>query len=192
MPTRNELLYLCGLQDTTACRRPILVEVPTPVLHVILYQPEIPPNTGNIIRLCANSGATLHLIEPLGFELDNARVKRAGLDYHELARVRRHRDWATFLELFCAQQSGGRIWAFSTHGTRRYDTVTYRPGDAMMFGPESRGLPAEVMSEAARTTGSEATLRLPMMPSNRSLNLSNAVAIGLYEALRQTSFQGLT
>lgn len=174
-----------------ACRRPTLAEAPYSVLHVILYQPEIPPNTGNIIRLCANSGAMLHLIEPLGFELDSARVKRAGLDYHELASVRRHRDWETFLELFSGPLRGGRIWAFSTHGTRRYDTVTYRPGDAMMFGPETRGLPAQVMSEAARTSGADATLRLPMMPSNRSLNLSNAVAIGLYEALRQTRFQGL-
>ena len=155
--------------------------------HVILYEPEIPPNTGNIIRLCANTGTMLHLIEPLGFELDSARVRRAGLDYHELAEVRRYPDWAAFLE----QRGNRRIWAFSTRGARRYDEVDYDPDDGLLFGPETRGLPAAVMRQAAQTTAGQHVLRLPMMPASRSMNLANTVAVALYEALRQTGFRNL-
>lgn len=149
-------------------------------LHIILYQPEIPPNTGNIIRLCANTGASLHLVGPLGFQLDNSRVKRAGLDYAELARVQQYVNW----EAFRAQHPEMRIWAFSTRGQQRYDEADYRPHDGLLFGPETRGLPAEVLADM----GHEYCLRLPMADTSRSLNLSNTVAVGLYEAWRQLGF----
>lgn len=152
------------------------------MLHVVLFQPEIPPNTGNVIRLCANSGAALHLIRPLGFELDHAKLRRAGLDYHEFTRVAAHDDLAAFL----ATVQPRRLFALSTRGRARYDTVGYADGDALMFGPETRGLPQDVLDgidEAHR-------LRLPMQPGNRSLNLSNAVAIVVYEAWRQMGFDG--
>ncbi|MFP4155406.1 MAG: tRNA (cytidine(34)-2'-O)-methyltransferase [Halothiobacillaceae bacterium] len=152
------------------------------MLNVILYQPEIPPNTGNIIRLCANAGAGLHLIEPLGFSLEARAVRRAGLDYHELADLTR---WPG-LEPCLKALAPGRLFAFSTRGLTRHDQPAYQPGDALLFGPETRGLPADVLASLPP----EQRLRLPMRPGCRSLNLSNAVAIGLYEAWRQLDFPG--
>jgi tRNA (cytidine/uridine-2'-O-)-methyltransferase len=153
------------------------------VLHVILYQPEIPPNTGNIIRLCANSGARLHLVGPLGFVLDDARLRRAGLDYVELTDVRQYLNWLAFLE----ENPELRLWAFSTRGKKSHCQAAIRDGDGLLFGPESRGLPEEILD----VTGADYTLRIPMRKNSRSLNLSNTVAIGLYEALRQMAFPGL-
>lgn len=153
------------------------------MLNVVLYQPEIPPNTGNIIRLCANSGARLHLVGPLGFVLDDARLKRAGLDYHELATVLSYPDWKSYLE----QNPGTRLWAFSTRGKRRYCDVAYRADDTLLFGPETRGLPQSLLD----SLDSEHTLRLPMTVNSRSLNLSNTVAVAVYEAQRQLDFKGL-
>lgn len=152
------------------------------MLHVVLHQPEIPPNTGNVIRLCANTGAQLHLVGPLGFELDDARLRRAGLDYHEYAQVSVHADLPAYL----AAAKPARLFALSTRGTRRYDTVRYDDGDALLFGSETRGLPAEVISALPP----EQRIRLPMRPDNRSLNLSNAVAVVVYEAWRQRDFAG--
>ena len=152
------------------------------MLHVVLHQPEIPPNTGNVIRLCANSGAALHLIRPLGFDLDHAKLRRAGLDYHEFAEVAVHDDFASFL----AHASPARVFALSTRGRVRYDTVQYADGDAFVFGSETRGLPQAFID------GLDASRRLclPMRPGNRSLNLSNAVAVVVYEAWRQLGFAG--
>jgi len=152
------------------------------MFHVVLFQPEIPPNTGNIIRLCANAGVALHLIHPLGFELSEARVKRAGLDYHEMATVREHAD----LEAFMRDAVPSRLYAVSTRGARRYTDVEYRPGDAFLFGPETRGLPQTLLDGLPQ----DRVLRLPMRPDNRSLNLSNAVAVLVYEAWRQHDFTG--
>lgn len=152
------------------------------MLHVILYQPEIPPNTGNIIRLCANTGCGLHLIEPLGFALDDARLRRAGLDYHEWADLRVHAS----LEDCLAALAPARLLAVSTRGTQRYDQVGYRPGDALMFGPETRGLPSDVLESVPPAQ----RVRLPMRPGQRSLNLSNAVAVLVFEAWRQLGFEG--
>jgi len=152
------------------------------MVHVVLFEPEIPPNTGNVIRLCANSGAALHLVRPLGFDLDHAKLRRAGLDYHELARVAVHDD----LDAFIAAIHPVRLFALSTRGTVRYDTIAYSAGDALMFGPETRGLPQDVLERIA----SDRRLRLPMRPDNRSLNLSNAVAVVVYEAWRQLGFNG--
>ncbi len=152
------------------------------VLAVILYQPEIPPNTGNVIRLCANTGAALHLIEPLGFTLDAPRLRRAGLDYHEFAQLSVHEDLSTCL----AALNPTRVFAFSARASRCYSTVAYRRGDALMFGPETRGLPAQVLSDPRVNQ----TLRLPMRTGQRSLNLSNAVAVAVYEAWRQLGFSG--
>ena len=152
------------------------------MLQVVLYQPEIPPNTGNAIRLCANTGAQLHLIEPLGFTLEDAKLRRAGLDYHEFASVRVH---AT-LDAFLAAVAPPRLFALSTRGGTRYDRVHYAESDALLFGPETRGLPQAVIDalpEAQR-------LRLPMRAGNRSLNLSNAVAVVVFEAWRQLGFAG--
>lgn len=150
------------------------------MLHIILYQPEIPPNTGNIIRLCANTGAGLHLVGPLGFQLDNTRVKRAGLDYAEMASVQQYTSWQAFKEA----QPEMRIWAFSTRGKKPYHRADFLHGDGLLFGPETRGLPDSVLAEA----GSEHCLHLPMADASRSLNLSNTVAVGLYEAWRQLGF----
>ena len=150
------------------------------MLHIILYQPEIPPNTGNIIRLCANTGAMLHLVGPLGFQLDNSRVKRAGLDYAEMTRVQQYVNWETFKE----EHPEMRIWAFSTRGQRAYHQADFETGDGLLFGPETRGLPDSLLAEA----GAEHCLRLPMADASRSLNLSNTVAVGLYEAWRQLGF----
>ena len=152
------------------------------MFHVALYQPEIPPNTGNIIRLCANTGATLHLIRPLGFSLDDKQMRPAGLDYHECAALRVHDD----LNAFLAEAQPVRIFACSTRGGRRYDEVAFHPGDALLFGPETRGLPLSLLDSFPPGE----ILRLPMMPGNRSLNLSNAVAVVVYEAWRQSGFVG--
>ncbi len=152
------------------------------MLDIVLHRPEIPPNTGNVIRLCANAGARLHLIAPLGFELDDARLRRAGLDYHEFTSLRVHADLAAFVETVGPQ----RLFAVSTRGQVRYDTVRYAAGDAVMFGSETAGLPAEVL----QAIDPSCRLRLPMRPGNRSLNLSNAVAVIAYEAWRQTGFAG--
>lgn len=152
------------------------------MFHVVLYQPEIPPNTGNIIRLCANTGAALHLVEPLGFELDDAQLRRAGLDYREYARVMIHADLVA-----AARHFGDARWfAFSTRGGQRYDQVRYCPGDVLLFGPESRGLPDAVLDRVDEGR----RLRLPMRPGNRSVNLSNSVAIAVFEAWRQHGFAG--
>ncbi|TDJ40628.1 MAG: tRNA (cytidine(34)-2'-O)-methyltransferase [Gammaproteobacteria bacterium] len=153
------------------------------MLHVMLFEPQIPPNTGNVMRLCANSGATLHLIGPLGFELDDTRLKRAGLDYRHWADVRQHDD------LDQARLAAGiqRIYAFTTKGSRRHCDVRFAPGDGLLFGPETRGLPASLLE----ALGPDQCLRIPMQPESRSLNLANAVAIGLYEAMRQLEFGGL-
>ena len=152
------------------------------MFHILLYEPEIPPNTGNIIRLCANTGAQLHLIEPLGFELDDARLKRAGLDYHEYAAVSRYAS----LEACLQQLQPPRLFGFSTHGKRNVFDVAFQPGDALLFGPETRGLPAALRQQL----GESHVLRLPMLPVNRSLNLANAVAVVVYEAWRQQGFIG--
>ena len=150
------------------------------MIHVVLFEPEIPPNTGNVIRLCANTGATLHLIEPLGFRLDDKSLKRSGLDYHDLAEVRVHADLAA-----CVGALGGaRLLAVETDARLSYADFAYRAGDALMFGPETRGLPAHVRERI----GDEHSLRIPMRPASRSLNLSNAVALVVYEAWRQLGF----
>ena len=150
------------------------------MFHVVLDQPEIPPNTGNVIRLCANTGATLHLVHPLGFELEDARLRRAGLDYREWARVREHASWEAYL----GNERPGRVLAFSTRGTGSYADMRYQAGDALLFGPETRGLPAELLA----AVGPGNVLRLPMVPGSRSLNLSNTVAVVVYEAWRQQGF----
>jgi tRNA (cytidine/uridine-2'-O-)-methyltransferase len=152
------------------------------MLDVVLYQPEIPPNTGNVIRLCANTGCTLHLIEPLGFELDDRRLRRAGLDYREWADMRCHASLEAYLEA----RAPPRLFALSTRGRTRYDSVIYNAGDALLFGPETRGLPAELLARLAP----DRVLRLPMLPQCRSLNLSNSVAVIVYEAWRQRGFPG--
>jgi tRNA (cytidine/uridine-2'-O-)-methyltransferase len=153
------------------------------MLNVILYQPEIPPNTGNIIRLCANSSSRLHLIGPLGFVLDNARLRRAGLDYDELTEVKQYLNWEAFL----AENPGLRLWAFSTRGQKTYSEIDFRDNDGLLFGPESRGLPKELLDEL----GPDRAARIPMQAESRSLNLSNTVAITIYEALRQLGFPQL-
>lgn len=155
-------------------------------LAIILYQPEIPPNTGNIIRLCANVGARLHLVRPLGFELSEARLRRAGLDYAELTEVCVHEDWAACLAALALAGTGRRLFALSTKGETRHDEPHYRPDDAFVFGPETRGLPAEILASISP----ERRLRLPMRPGNRSINLSNAVAVVAFEAWRQLDFAG--
>ncbi len=152
------------------------------MFHVVLYQPEIPPNTGNVIRLCANTGCCLHLIEPLGFDLDDRKLRRAGLDYHEWAEVKVH----TSLAVFTEQVSPNRLWAVSTRGSLNHADVSYQAGDAFLFGPETRGLPKSLLGEL----GEAHILRLPMRPDSRSLNLSNAVAVLVYEAWRQLDFGG--
>lgn len=147
---------------------------------VILYEPEIPPNTGAIIRLCANVGASLHLVEPLGFSLDEKAVRRAGMDYSELAIVQRHASLSACLDSLTPK----RIFALSTRGKQRYDQVSYQAGDVFLFGPESRGLPADVLNSLPE----DQRLTIPMRVGCRSLNLSNAVSVVMYEAWRQKSF----
>lgn len=152
------------------------------MFNVVLVNPEIPPNTGNVIRLCANTGAQLHLIEPLGFPIDHAKLRRAGLDYHEFAALRVHRDW----ESFVGAERPGTLYALTTRGERRPSEVAFRPGDYFVFGSETAGLAPALLArfEPGRR------LRLPMRPGMRSLNLSNAVAVVVYEAWRQNGFEG--
>ncbi len=150
------------------------------MFNVVLYEPEIPPNTGNIIRLCANTGASLHLVEPLGFELDEPRLKRAGLDYREFASVATHASLDNCLEAL----GSPRTFALSTRGVTRYDVPRYAEGDAFLFGPETRGLPQDVLESVPP----EQRLRLPMQAGSRSLNLSNSAAVVVYEAWRQLGF----
>ena len=152
------------------------------MLHIVLYQPEIPPNTGNIIRLCANTGFQLHLIEPLGFDLDDKKLRRAGLDYSEWAAVSSHAS----IDQFLAKVQPKKVYACSTKGSRRHTDAQYETGDALIFGPETRGLPPEVLDSLPH----EQILRLPMQANSRSLNLSNSVAIFVYEAWRQLGFDG--
>ena len=152
------------------------------MFDLVLFQPEIPPNTGNIIRLCANTGANLHLVRPLGFPLDDAKMRRAGLDYHEFANIEVHDDWAACRARF----NGCRIFALTTKGSRRYSEINYETGDVFLFGPETRGLPADILE----TFAPEYRVRLPMTPVSRSMNLSNAAAVLLFEAWRQVDFAG--
>lgn len=149
---------------------------------VVLFQPEIPPNTGNVIRLCANTGCELHLVKPLGFPLDDAKMRRAGLDYHEYARMVVHENW----DACQVALQGRRIFAATTKGATRHDQIDYRDGDVFLFGPESRGLPAEILASLP----AERRIRLPMQPRSRSMNMSNAVAVTVYEAWRQIDFPG--
>jgi tRNA (cytidine/uridine-2'-O-)-methyltransferase len=150
------------------------------MLHVILYQPEIPPNTGNVMRLCTNAGAGLHLVGPLGFRLDDARLRRAGLDYADMNRVSLYVNWGEFKN----RNPEMRLWAFTTRGSKAHSEARFRDGDGLLFGPETRGLPGFVLDEA----GADRCLRLPMADDSRSLNLSNTVAVGLYEAWRQLGY----
>ena len=152
------------------------------MIAVVLFQPEIPPNTGNVIRLCANTGTALHLVEPLGFTLEDKQLKRAGLDYHEYATLKVHPDWATCMAHF----GGRRVFAITTKGATRYTDVNFLAGDVFVFGPESRGLPAEILANFTP----EQRIRLPMQPASRSLNLSNSAAVLIYEAWRQNGFDG--
>lgn len=152
------------------------------MFDVILYQPEIPPNTGNIIRLCANTGARLHLVKPLGFSLEDKQLIRAGLDYHEFATIRVYENWEDCASRFASR----RIFAVSTKGTQQYDLVSYAENDVLLFGPETRGLPADLLESFPKTQ----RVRVPMQPHSRSLNLSNAVAVVVYEAWRQLGFPG--
>jgi len=158
-----------------------------PPLQIVLFEPEIPPNTGNLIRLCANTGAGLHLVEPLGFSLDEKALRRAGLDYHDTARVQVHVSLSACLETLDLARTGGRVFAVTTKGAEAYYQTAYQPGDVLLFGPETRGLPDEVLSDPAIT----ARIWIPMRRDSRSLNLSNAVAILTYEVLRQLDYPGL-
>ena len=152
------------------------------MFDVILHQPEIPPNTGNVIRLCANTGARLHLVRPLGFMLEDAQLRRAGLDYHEYAKLEVHDSLGDALSKIAPR----RLFALSTRGRTRFDTPRYAAGDAFLFGPETRGLPDDVLAQVPEAQ----RLRLPMRPDNRSLNLSNAVAVVVFEAWRQHGYAG--
>lgn len=152
------------------------------MFHIVLFEPEIPANTGNIIRLCANAGAYLHLIKPLGFDLDDKKLRRAGLDYHEWVTVKAHESLPAFL----AETRPERLFALTTKGRRKVSEVAFQAGDALLFGPETRGLPADILAGC----GVEGCLYLPMQADSRSLNLSNTVAIVLYEAWRQLDFAG--
>ncbi|MBH98867.1 MAG: tRNA (uridine(34)/cytosine(34)/5-carboxymethylaminomethyluridine(34)-2'-O)-methyltransferase TrmL [Rhodospirillaceae bacterium] len=153
------------------------------MFNLILYQPEIPPNTGNIIRLCANVGATLHLIHPLGFVMNERSLRRAGLDYHELALVVEHSSLEACVETMCSE----RVFALTTKGKKTFFSRQFLPGDAFLFGPETRGLPAQLLTSFP----SEQVLRIPLKEGNRSLNLANAAAVVLYEAWRQQDFNGI-
>ncbi len=151
------------------------------MFDVVLFQPEIPPNAGNVIRMCANTGCRLHLVEPLGFSMDDKQLKRAGLDYHELTRVTVHRDWEA-----CSKVLGPRRFALTTRATRCHADVAYQPGDAFVLGSETAGLPGEMLA----LFPAEHCIRIPMLPGNRSLNLSNAAAVVVFEAWRQQGFAG--
>lgn len=152
------------------------------MLNIVLFEPEIPPNTGNIIRLCANTGFQLHLIEPLGFAWDDKRLRRAGLDYHEYTSLKKHSNYAAFL----ASEAPQRLFALTTKGTPAHSAVSYQKGDYLLFGPESRGLPAEILNALP----AEQKIRIPMMAESRSMNLSNAVSVVVYEAWRQLDYTG--
>ena len=152
------------------------------MFHIVLFEPEIPANTGNIIRLCANAGMQLHLIKPLGFDLNDKKLRRAGLDYHEWVSVQLHDSYADFL----AKNQAKRVFALTTKGKKNYSDIQFEAGDVFVFGPETRGLPASMLADIG-----ENCLFLPMQPQSRSLNLSNTVAIVLYEAWRQTGFSGV-
>jgi tRNA (cytidine/uridine-2'-O-)-methyltransferase len=154
------------------------------MFNVVLVEPEIPPNTGNIIRLCANTGVQLHLIEPLGFPLEDSKLKRAGLDYHEYARMKVHKNWEAFLE--AEQPAQDRMFALTTHGSSNFTSTKFVAGDYFVFGAETRGLAASLRESFPP----QQRIRLPMRPDNRSLNLSNTVAIVVYEAWRQNDFLG--
>jgi tRNA (cytidine/uridine-2'-O-)-methyltransferase len=154
------------------------------MFHVVLIEPQIPPNTGNVMRLCANAGAQLHLVQPMGFPIDHAKMRRAGLDYREFARVRVHVDLAALR--LAERPDPARTFAFTTKATRSYAQVQYRPGDWLLFGSETQGLPADLLANLEP----DQRLILPMQPGNRSLNLSNAVAVVVYEAWRQSGFTG--
>ncbi|NCP66497.1 MAG: tRNA (uridine(34)/cytosine(34)/5-carboxymethylaminomethyluridine(34)-2'-O)-methyltransferase TrmL [Paraglaciecola sp.] len=154
------------------------------MLDIVLYQPEIPPNTGNIIRLCANTGFALHLIEPLGFDWDDKKVRRAGLDYHEFAQVQRYPSLANYIE----QRSPKRVFACTTKGKAYFTDAKFTPGDALLFGPETRGLPMDIIESLP----AEQRLRIPMVANSRSMNLSNAVSVFVYEAWRQLGFVDAT
>jgi tRNA (cytidine/uridine-2'-O-)-methyltransferase len=156
------------------------------MFHIVLVHPEIPPNTGNVIRLCANTGCRLHLIEPLGFSMEDKQMRRAGLDYHEYAEVRRHADWATFLAT--EQPDLARLFAMTTRATRRVHDTAFAPGDWLVFGSETSGLPADIRTAISP----KQWLKLPMCAGQRSLNLSNAVAVTTFEAWRQCGFGGAT
>ncbi len=152
------------------------------MLTIVLFEPEIPPNTGNILRLAANTGCSVQLIEPLGFVMDDKRLRRAGLDYHEWQDVVTHKNWGAFLE----QEQPNRLFALTTKATQFHHQAEFMEGDYLLFGPETRGLPPEVLSSQAVTD----TLRIPMKPNSRSMNLSNSVAVTVYEAWRQLDFKG--
>ena len=154
------------------------------MFNIVLVAPEIPPNTGNVIRLAANTGAQLHLIEPLGFSMDDRRLRRAGLDYHEVADVTRHASWQAFLA--DKRPAADRLFAFTTRGSRSFATIAWRPGDWLVFGSETAGLPAEVRE----AVDADQWVRLPLVSGQRSLNLSNAVAVAVFEAWRQNGFAG--
>ena len=152
------------------------------MFNIVVYQPEIPPNTGNIIRLCANTGSFLHLIKPLGFAMDDKRLRRAGLDYHEWANIKTYDNWGQFMQ----EAKPAQLFACTTKASRFYTDVEYKAGDYLAFGPETRGLPAEIRE----AQGDDNCLRLPMLPDSRSMNLSNAVSVVVYEAWRQLGFKG--
>jgi tRNA (cytidine/uridine-2'-O-)-methyltransferase len=154
------------------------------MFNIVLVHPEIPPNTGNVIRLAANTGCALHLIEPLGFSMDDKQLKRAGLDYHEYAPVRTHASWQSFVETMAPDRS--RLFAFTTRGSRPFADVAWQAGDWLVFGSETAGLPAEVRD----IFDAEQRVRLPLQPGQRSLNLSNAVAVAVFEAWRQNGYAG--
>ncbi len=154
------------------------------MFHIVLYQPEIPPNTGNIMRLCANAGATLHLIHPLGFQLDAAKLRRAGMDYRAAVTLHEHADWTRCQHWLAAHLPLSTLYALTTKATVTYTTVTYQPGDVLLLGPETRGLPPSVLADLPAPQ----QVRIPMRAGNRSLNLANAAAIVLYEAWRQQGF----
>ena len=160
----------------------LLLFIKIAMFNIVLFEPEIPPNTGNIIRLCANTGCQLHLIEPLGFSMEEKALRRAGLDYHEFANIKVWPDYPSFLE----GAKPERLFALSTKGTHHYHDVAFTSGDYLMFGPETRGLPVDVREALPK----EQVLRMPMLPDSRSLNLSNTVAIMVYEAWRQLNFEG--
>jgi tRNA (cytidine/uridine-2'-O-)-methyltransferase len=168
--------------EFTCARTLLLLRDNTTVINVILFQPEIPPNTGNVIRLCANTGCALHLIEPLGFSMEDRYMRRAGLDYHEYAQVAKHASWAVFLET--CQPQRDRIFAFTTRGSHSVFAQSFQAGDWLLFGSETAGLPVDLRESLPP----EQRLRLPMLQGQRSLNLSNAVAVSVFEAWRQNGF----